>query len=60
MLCQDDVAPGEFYLSNMYANINLYNWIIQLMYVCDHLLIVISSSGMSAMLGMGTGPSKLW
>jgi hypothetical protein len=23
MLCQDDVAPREFYLSNVYANTNL-------------------------------------
>jgi hypothetical protein len=26
----------------------------------DQLVIVISSSSMFAMLGMGTGPSKLW
>jgi len=30
------------------------------MYVHDQLLIVISSSGMFAMLGIGSGPSKLW
>jgi hypothetical protein len=26
----------------------------------DQLLIVMSSSGMVAMLGVGAGPSKLW
>jgi hypothetical protein len=30
------------------------------MYVYDHLLIIISSSGMVAMLDMGAGQSKLW
>jgi hypothetical protein len=29
------------------------------MYVYDQFMIVISSSGMVAMLGMGAGPSKL-
>jgi hypothetical protein len=33
---------------------------LQLMYVSDQLMIVTSSSGMVAMLGMGAGPSKLW
>jgi hypothetical protein len=36
------------------------DWAHQLMYVYDQLLIVISSSGMLAMLGMGAGQSKLW
>jgi hypothetical protein len=35
------------------------DWAQQLMYVHDQLLIVISSSGMLAMLGVGSGPSKL-
>ena len=36
MLSQDDVAPGEFYSSNVYANTNLDDYEIQLMYVYDH------------------------
>ncbi len=36
------------------------DWAHQLMYVHDQLLIVISSSGMLAMLGIGSGSSKLW
>jgi hypothetical protein len=36
------------------------DWAHQLMYVHDQLLINISSSGMLAMLGIGSGPSKLW
>jgi hypothetical protein len=36
------------------------DWAHQLMYVHDQLLIVRSSSGMLAMLGIGSGPSKLW
>jgi hypothetical protein len=38
----------------------LLDWALQLMYDYDQLLIVISSSGMVAMLGMGAGQSKLW
>jgi hypothetical protein len=38
----------------------LLDWALQLMYVYDQLLVIISSSGMVAMLGMGAGPSKLW
>jgi hypothetical protein len=38
----------------------ILDWAHQLMYVYDHLLIVISSSGMLAMIGIGSGPSKLW
>jgi hypothetical protein len=38
----------------------LLDWAFQFVYVYDQLLIVISSSGMVAMLGMGAGPSKLW
>jgi hypothetical protein len=38
----------------------LMDWAIQFMYVYDQLLIVISSSGMVAMLGVGAEPSKLW
>jgi hypothetical protein len=30
------------------------------MYVHNQLMIVVSSSIMVAMLGMGAGPSKLW
>jgi hypothetical protein len=48
----------SFYSSNVHAN--FLDWALQLMYVYDQLLIVISSSGMVAMLGMGAGPSKLW
>jgi hypothetical protein len=59
MLCQDDVAPGEFYSSNVHANY-FFDWAHQLMYVHDQLLIVKSSSGMLALLGIGSGPSKLW
>jgi hypothetical protein len=58
MLCQDDVILESFYSSKVHAN--LLVWALQLMYVYDQLLIVISSSGMVAMLGMGAGPSKLW
>jgi hypothetical protein len=36
MLCQDDIAPGEFYSSNVYANTNFQDKAIQLMYVNDH------------------------
>jgi hypothetical protein len=39
---------------------NILDWALQLMYVSDQLMIVISSSGMVAMLGMVAGPSKLW
>ncbi len=44
---------------NVHAN-NFLNWALQLMYVHNPLMIVISSSSMVAMLGMGAGPSKLW
>jgi hypothetical protein len=36
------------------------DWAHQLMYVHDQLLIATSSSGMLALLGIGSGPSKLW
>ncbi len=36
------------------------DWALLLMYVYVHLLIVILSSSMVVMLGMGAGPSKLW
>jgi hypothetical protein len=49
----------SFYSSNVHANIFL-DWAHQLMYVHDQLPIVISSSGMLAMLGIGSGTSKLW
>jgi hypothetical protein len=52
------LLPGEFHFSNVHAN--CLDWALQLMYVCDQLLIVIPSSSMVAMLGMGAGPSKLW
>jgi hypothetical protein len=45
---------------NVHANYYFLNWALQLMYVHDQLMIVISSSSMVAMLGMGAGPSKLW
>ncbi len=35
------------------------DWALQLMYVHNQLMIIVSSS-MVAMLGMGAGPSKLW
>ncbi len=38
---------------------NILDWARQLMYVYDQLRIIISSSSMVAMLGMGAGPSKL-
>jgi hypothetical protein len=56
MLCQDDFVPGELYYFKVYANTNgQFNSCI--FYI--QLLIVISSSGMVAMLGMGAGPSTL-
>ncbi len=58
MLCQDYVLPGEFY-SSMCMPIFL-DWAHQLMYLHDQLLIIISSSGMLDLLGIGSGPSKLW
>jgi hypothetical protein len=57
MRCQDDIFPGEFWLLQCAC---LLDWALQLMYVHNQFLIVISSSGMLAMLGMGAGPSKLW
>jgi hypothetical protein len=39
---------------------NILDWALQLMYVSDQLMIIISSSGMVATLGMGAGSSKLW
>ncbi len=59
MLCQDDTAPGEFLLIQCACQF-CFDWAYQLMYVHDQLLLVISSSSMLAMLGMGAGPSKLW
>jgi hypothetical protein len=59
MLCQDDIALGEFLFFQCACQF-LLDWEHQLMYVHDQLLIVISSGGMLAMLGMGAGPSKLW
>ncbi len=59
MLCQDDVAPGEFLLLQCACQFPL-DWAHQLMHVHNQFLIVISSSGMLAMLGMGAGPLKLW
>jgi hypothetical protein len=59
MLCQDDVTPGEFLL--IQCACQLFFGLITSTHVChDQLLIVISSSGMFAMLGIGSGPSKLW
>jgi hypothetical protein len=59
MLCQDDIAPREFFTPPMCIPLVL-DWAHQLMYAHDQLLIAISSSGMLAMLGIGSGPSKLW
>jgi hypothetical protein len=59
MLCQDDIAPGEFLLLQCACQLVL-DWAKQLMYVHDQLLIVISSSVILATLGVGAGPSKLW
>jgi hypothetical protein len=50
---------ASFYSSNVHANY-LLDWAHQLIYVHDQLRIIISSSGMLAMLGMGAGPSELW
>jgi hypothetical protein len=47
----------SFYLSNVHANYFL-DWAHQLIYVHDQLLIAILSSGMLAMLGVGSGPSN--
>jgi hypothetical protein len=59
MLCQDDVAPGEVLLFQCACQ--LFFGLGTSTHVChDQLLIVISSSGMFAMLGIGSGPSKLW
>jgi hypothetical protein len=38
----------------------ILGWAHQLMYFHDQLLIVISLSGMLGMLGIDSGPSKLW
>jgi hypothetical protein len=54
---QDDIASGEFCPMCMPF---ILDWALQLMYVYNQFLIVISSCGMLAMLGMGAGPSKLW
>ncbi len=59
MLCQDHIAPGELFTPPMCITIVL-DWAHQLMYAHGQLLIIISSSGMLAMLGIGSGPSKLW
>jgi hypothetical protein len=46
---------------NVHANYVLdLDWAPQLMYVHNQLMIIISSSSMVAMLGMGAGSSKLW
>jgi hypothetical protein len=58
MLYQDDIAPGEFILLQLHSI--FFGLGTSLMYVRDQLLIVISSSGMLAMLGIGSGPLKLW
>jgi hypothetical protein len=59
MLCQDAVALGEFLL--VQCACQLFFGLGKSTHVCpDQLLIVISSSGMFAMLGIGSGLSKLW
>jgi hypothetical protein len=59
MRCQDNMLLQSVEdSSNVHAN--FLDWVLQLMYVQDQLMIVISSSSMVAMLGMGGGPSKLW
>jgi hypothetical protein len=50
----------ESFDSPMCMPMYFLDWALQLMYVHNQFLIVISSSGMLAMLGMGAGPSKLW
>ena len=60
MLCQDDVAPGEFLLVQCACQLFFLDWANQLMHVHDRLLIIISSSSMLAKLCVGSGPSKLW
>jgi hypothetical protein len=57
-LCQDDIAPGEFLLLQCACHF-FFAWAHQLMYVHDQLLTIVSSSGMLAMLGVGSGPSML-
>ena len=59
MLCQDDVAPGEVLLFQCACHF-FFDWAHQLMYVHDQLLIILLSSGMLALLGISSGPSKLW
>jgi hypothetical protein len=58
MLFQDEVAPGEVLLFQCACQL-FFDWAHQLMYVHDQLLIIISSSSMLALLGIGSGPSKL-
>ncbi len=48
--CQDDVAPGKLLIQC--ACQFFLDWAHQLMYVHDQLMIVISSSGMLAMLAV--------
>jgi hypothetical protein len=52
-------CPWRVLTPPMYMPI-FVDWALQLMYVHDQLMIVISSSSMVATLGMGAGPSKLW
>jgi hypothetical protein len=59
MHSQDDIASGRVLTSPMCMPIFL-DLSLQLMYVYDQSMIVISSSSMVAMLGMGAGPSMLW
>jgi hypothetical protein len=60
MGCSVKMTPllESAYSSNVHAN--FLDWALQLMYVYDQLLIIISSSGMVATLRMGAGPSKPW
>ncbi len=53
-------SSRRIYTCPMCMPIIFLTWAHQLMYVHDQLLIVISSSGTFTMLGIGSGPSKLW
>jgi hypothetical protein len=48
----------SFDSSNVHAK--FLDWVLQLMYVHNQLMIIIKSSSMVATLGMGAGQSKLW
>ncbi len=47
-------------VSTLQCAYHFFDWALQLIYVHNQFLIVISSSSMLAMLGMAAGSSKLW